>query len=140
MSNLRRQTDQCPTILNFCCVIGISYLEYRQVSIVILTFFDTMLNDFAPINSFSTLRAATGLQLWHTRCAYLIRLKFQLFKIYIIDTRAQRKLVVEGKLSEPWVDQLRTTCRNASRDLDGRKLVIDVSSLTVISRREETRF
>ena len=99
-----------------------------------------MLNDFAPINSFSTLRAATGLQLWHTRCAYLIRLKFQLFKIYIIDTRAQRKLVVEGKLSEPWVDQLRTTCRNASRDLDGRKLVIDVSSLTVISRREETRF
>jgi hypothetical protein len=60
-----------------------------------------------------------------------------MFKISIIDTRAQRKLVVEGKLSEPWVAELRTTCRNASRDLDGRKLVIDVSSLTVITREGE---
>jgi len=59
------------------------------------------------------------------------------FKISIIDSVAQRKLVVEGKLSEPWVGELRTTCRNASRDLDGRKLVIDVSRLTVISREGE---
>jgi len=35
------------------------------------------------------------------------------------------------------VAELRTTCRNASRDLDGRKLVIDLSSLTVISREGE---
>ena len=60
-----------------------------------------------------------------------------MFKISIIDSVAQRKLVVEGKLSEPWVGELRTTCRNASRDLDGRKLVIDVSRLTVISREGE---
>ena len=60
-----------------------------------------------------------------------------MFKISIIDTVAQRKLVVEGKLSEPWVGELRTACRNASRDLDGRKLVIDVSRLTVISREGE---
>lgn len=60
-----------------------------------------------------------------------------MFKISIVDTVAQRKLVVEGKLSEPWVGELRTTCRNASRDLDGRKLVIDVSRLTVISREGE---
>ena len=60
-----------------------------------------------------------------------------MFKISIIDTVAQRKLVVEGKLSEPWVGELRTTCRNVSRDLDGRKLVIDVSRLTVISREGE---
>ena len=57
-----------------------------------------------------------------------------MFKISIVDTRAQRKLVVEGKLSEPWVDELRTTWTNASRDLEGRKVVIDVSGLTVISR------
>jgi len=56
-----------------------------------------------------------------------------MFRISIIDTPAQRKLVVEGRLSEPWVDELRTTWRNASRDLEGRKLVIDLSSLTVLS-------
>ena len=60
-----------------------------------------------------------------------------MFKISIVDTLSQRKLVVEGKLSEPWLDELRTTWKNASRDLDGRKLVIDVSSLTVISQAGE---
>lgn len=60
-----------------------------------------------------------------------------MFKISIVDTLSQRKLVVEGKLSEPWLDELRTTWKNGSRDLDGRKLVIDVSSLTVISQAGE---
>ena len=57
-----------------------------------------------------------------------------MFKISIVDTPAQRRLVVEGKLSDPWVTELRTTCRSAMRDLEERKLVIDLSSLTVISR------
>jgi anti-anti-sigma regulatory factor len=60
-----------------------------------------------------------------------------MFKISIVDTRTQRRLVVEGKLSHPWVDELRSSWRNASHDLDGRKVVIDLSSLTVISREGE---
>jgi len=60
-----------------------------------------------------------------------------MFKISIVDTPAQRKLVVEGKLSEPWVDELRASWRSAGRDLDGRKLLIDLSNLTVISREGE---
>jgi hypothetical protein len=60
-----------------------------------------------------------------------------MFKISIIDTPSQRRLVVEGRLSNPWVSELRNTCRNVSRDLHGRKLIIDLSSLTVISREGE---
>jgi hypothetical protein len=60
-----------------------------------------------------------------------------MFKISIVDTRTQRKLVVEGKLSEPWVDELRTTWASATRNLDDRKVVIDLSSLTVLSREGE---
>lgn len=60
-----------------------------------------------------------------------------MFRISIVDTLAQRRLVVEGKLSDPWVTELRTTCKSAMRDLEGRKLVIDLSSLTVISREGE---
>jgi hypothetical protein len=60
-----------------------------------------------------------------------------MFKISIIDTRSQRKLLVEGRLSEPWVPELVTTWKNANRDFDGRKLVIDLNSLTVISREGE---
>jgi hypothetical protein len=60
-----------------------------------------------------------------------------MFRISIIDTPAQRKLVVEGKLSDPWINELRGTWRNASHELEGRKLVIDLNSLTSISREGE---
>jgi anti-anti-sigma regulatory factor len=60
-----------------------------------------------------------------------------MFKISIVDTPSQRRLVVEGRLSEPWVDELRTAWSSASHGLDARKLVIDLSSLTVISREGE---
>jgi hypothetical protein len=60
-----------------------------------------------------------------------------MFRISIIDTPAQRKLVVEGKLSDPWLNELRTSWRNASHELEGRKLVIDLNSLTFISHEGE---
>jgi hypothetical protein len=60
-----------------------------------------------------------------------------MFKISINDTPSQRKLVVEGKLSGAWVDELRTTWTEAKAGLEGRKLVIDVSALTVISHEGE---
>jgi hypothetical protein len=60
-----------------------------------------------------------------------------MFKISIVDSPAQRKLVVEGKLIEPWISELRTAWRDASRDLNGRKVVIDLTSMTVISREGE---
>ena len=71
------------------------------------------------------------------RRALMPLVKVNMFKISIVDTRTQRKLVVEGKLREPWVAELGATWRNANRDLDGRKLLIDVSSVTVISPEGE---
>ena len=60
-----------------------------------------------------------------------------MFKISIVETRSQRKLVVEGKLTEPWVPELIATWRNAASAWGGRKLVIDLNSLTVVSREGE---
>ena len=56
-----------------------------------------------------------------------------MFKISTIDTQSQRTLVVEGTLVGSWVAELCTTWRTASHELGGRKLVIDLSNLTVIS-------
>jgi hypothetical protein len=84
------------------------------------------------------ITAAYGFELWQEDCHSLIVVGIPvMFKIFIVDSPAQRRLVVEGKLSGPWVGELRSTCKNASRVLDGRKLVIDLSSLTVISREGE---
>ena len=60
-----------------------------------------------------------------------------MFKISTVDTRSRRTLVVEGTLVGPWIAELGTTWRNASQDLDRRKLVIDLRNLTVISREGE---
>ena len=44
---------------------------------------------------------------------------------------------MEGTLIGPWIAELGTTWRNASQDLGGRKLIIDLTDVTVISREGE---
>jgi hypothetical protein len=56
-----------------------------------------------------------------------------MFKISIADTPSQRTLIVDGTLVGPWVSELRTIWRNAGQELGGRKFVIDLGNLTVIS-------
>jgi hypothetical protein len=60
-----------------------------------------------------------------------------MFKISIIDTSSKRKLLVEGTLVAPWTTELQNVWQGASQDLDGRKLVIDLSDVTVISQEGE---
>jgi hypothetical protein len=60
-----------------------------------------------------------------------------MFKISTIDTRFQRRLVVEGKLAEPWVGELRRIWSSAGEGLQGRKLLIDLANVTVISQEGE---
>ena len=56
-----------------------------------------------------------------------------MFRISIADTPTRRTLLVEGTLIGPWIAELGTTWGNASRDLGGRKLIIDLANVTVIS-------
>jgi hypothetical protein len=61
-----------------------------------------------------------------------------MLRISTIDTRFKRKLILEGKLVEPWLSELRDVCRKANETLDGRKLVIDLTDVTVIGCEAET--
>jgi anti-anti-sigma regulatory factor len=60
-----------------------------------------------------------------------------MFKISIIDTRAQRRLVLEGKLVAPWTGELQSAWKSAGHELQGRKLVIDLTNITVIGQDGE---
>jgi hypothetical protein len=60
-----------------------------------------------------------------------------MLKISIFDTSSHRRLVVEGKLIAPWAAELSTAWRNATADLNGRELVIDVKCLTAIKGRRK---
>ena len=68
---------------------------------------------------------------------YLGRYKQNMFKISIADSPSRRTLLVEGTLIGPWIAELGTTWRNASRDLERRELVIDLTNVTVISHEGE---
>ncbi len=60
-----------------------------------------------------------------------------MLKISIIDTRTERRLVVEGTLVQPWIEELERTWRGAGEDLQGRKLVVDLSHATVTGKEGE---
>jgi hypothetical protein len=60
-----------------------------------------------------------------------------MLKISTIDTKSERRLLVEGKLIEPWVAELKRTWMDAGEGLEGRKLTIDLHNATVISREGE---
>jgi hypothetical protein len=60
-----------------------------------------------------------------------------MFKISTVETRGQRRLVLEGKLIPPWTAELKSAWRSAQAELQGRKLVIDLANVTLISRDAE---
>jgi len=60
-----------------------------------------------------------------------------MFRISVVDTRSERRLVVEGTLLGPWVGELRTSWRNACQERGGRKLIVDLRNLTTLSREGE---
>lgn len=56
-----------------------------------------------------------------------------MFKISIVETPGQRRLVLEGRLVSPWTTEVKDAWRNAGEELQGRKLIIDLRNVTVIS-------
>lgn len=60
-----------------------------------------------------------------------------MFKLSVVETNVQRKLVLEGKLVSPWTEEVENSWRRAQEHLDGRKLVVDLVNVTVISRDGE---
>lgn len=61
----------------------------------------------------------------------------EMLKISTVETQVERRLVVEGKLIQPWVGELRKSWRVAGADLNGRKLVVDLTHATVIGPEGE---
>lgn len=56
-----------------------------------------------------------------------------MFKISIVETNGQRRLVLEGKLIRPWATEVESSWRRAGEHLHGRELVIDLTNVTLIS-------
>ena len=51
-----------------------------------------------------------------------------MLNISVIESRTERRLVVEGKLIAPWVAEVSTAWRAANGQIEGRALVVDVGN------------
>jgi hypothetical protein len=60
-----------------------------------------------------------------------------MLKISVVDSRSERRLVLEGKLIAPWVAELRTAWQAVNEEIKGRALVVDLGNLAVISQEGE---
>ena len=60
-----------------------------------------------------------------------------MFKISIVETPSQRRLILEGKLVSPWTAEVASAWRDAAEQLEGRKLIVDLTNVTLISRDGE---
>ena len=60
-----------------------------------------------------------------------------MLRISIVEQRNRRRLVLEGKLVAPWAHELKPAYQEASADLNGRELVIDVKNVVAIGEDGE---
>jgi anti-anti-sigma regulatory factor len=56
-----------------------------------------------------------------------------MFKVSVIESNAQRRLLLEGSLAAPAVPELRTALKTAQADLGTHELVVDLKNVTSIS-------
>jgi hypothetical protein len=83
---------------------------------------------------FQRLAAAA---VWHPHCSTDDGAENIMLRISLVESPAQRVLVLEGRLIGPWIAELRTVWNRAKAQLYGRELVIDMEHVMVISQEAE---
>jgi ABC-type transporter Mla MlaB component len=61
-----------------------------------------------------------------------------MFKISIVEEPGQRRLMLEGRLIRPWTAEVENAWRMAAEQLDGRRLVVDLTNVTHIDADGES--
>jgi len=56
-------------------------------------------------------------------------------RISITENGTEMRLVLQGRLTGPWVDELKTSWRAASQLLKGRTCKVDIDQLTFMDKR-----
>lgn len=60
-----------------------------------------------------------------------------MLKISIVESRNERRLILEGKLIAPWTAELRPACEEARAGLNGRELIVELKNLLAINQGGE---
>ena len=60
-----------------------------------------------------------------------------MYRLSLVDTEIQRKLVLEGKLVAPWTQEVESAWRQAKGEVEKSKLIVDLTNLTLIGEDGE---
>jgi hypothetical protein len=60
-----------------------------------------------------------------------------MFRISIIETSGQRRLILEGQLIPPCTEEVERAWKTAAEQLEGRKLVVDLTNVTLVGQEGE---
>lgn len=60
-----------------------------------------------------------------------------MFRISIVESSGRRRMVLEGTLVPPWTAEVERVWKDATENLHGRKVTIDLRNVTRISREGE---
>jgi hypothetical protein len=82
-------------------------------------------------------QAITAQKFWWTHCDVNGQGRVCMLKISVVEGPRQRRMILEGKLIVPWVAELTAAYEAARANLNGRELIVDLTSLTAISPEGE---
>lgn len=60
-----------------------------------------------------------------------------MLKITITETPTEMRWVLQGRLAEPWVTELRSNWDKTRADREGRKCVVDLNDVTCVGKGAE---
>jgi hypothetical protein len=60
-----------------------------------------------------------------------------LLRITVIDTPAEQRWVLQGRLAEPWVSEVRSCWKKSRAARQGKKSVVDLNNVTFIDEAGE---
>jgi hypothetical protein len=58
-------------------------------------------------------------------------------KITITETPEELRWILQGRLAEPWVAEVKTSWHDARRTRDGRQCVVDLTNVTCVGKGGE---
>jgi anti-anti-sigma regulatory factor len=60
-----------------------------------------------------------------------------MLRITIVDTPTEQRWVLQGRLTEPWISELRSSWKRTQSARRGRRCVVDLNDVTFIDRGGE---
>jgi ABC-type transporter Mla MlaB component len=76
------------------------------------------------------------ISLWHVDCVHVKSRSWEVvirvLKISILDTPEEKKIVLEGKFTEPWISEVAKVWHREQQYLNGRNYIVDLSDVTDI--------